>query len=182
VSDLLPCPFCGAAPIFPDAKDVFGTCYDAGCEDCGIPELSIQIIDCFDHPRGHVHESWNNKTFQYGVEYIEVARQYAIEQWNSRVRPAAGAQVSDSIKLQWSDHLKPNDEVRYDHLIAQTSFGRILITWKGWKEEWNLAFIIDEHPVDGARGSYAGNTIEEAKQSAEEKYRAALEAALALRK
>jgi hypothetical protein len=79
-----PCPFCGAAPVFPDAKDVLGTCYEAGCEECGVPSLSIQIIDCFDHPRDHVHESWNNETMKYGLKYIEVARQEAIDLWNTR--------------------------------------------------------------------------------------------------
>jgi len=81
---LKPCPFCGAAPVFPDAKDVYGTCYDAGCEECGIATISLQIIDCFDHPRSHVHDSWDKDKIQYGLEYIEVARQEAIEAWNKR--------------------------------------------------------------------------------------------------
>ncbi len=78
------CPFCGAYPYFPDAKDVYGTCYDAGCEVCGIATISIQIIDCFDHPREHVHDSWDENTHQYGLKYIEVVRQNAIGQWNAR--------------------------------------------------------------------------------------------------
>lgn len=78
------CPFCGVAPVFPEAKDVYGTCYDAGCEKCGIATISIQIIDCFDRPRSHVHDSWDNKELQYGAEYIEVARQEAFQLWNSR--------------------------------------------------------------------------------------------------
>ena len=81
---LKPCPFCGAAPAFPDAKDVLGTCYDAGCEECGIASISIQIIDCFDHPRDYVHDSWDQDRLQYGVKYIEVARQEAITAWNQR--------------------------------------------------------------------------------------------------
>lgn len=81
---VMPCPFCGNTPIFPDAKDVFGTCYEAGCEECGIPSVSIQIIDCFDYPRDHVHDSWDNETMQYGLEYIDVARREAIERWNTR--------------------------------------------------------------------------------------------------
>ena len=87
MSELIPCPFCKSDPVFPDAKDVFGTCYDAGCEDCNIPTISIQIIDCFDYPRDHVHDSWDSDTLQYGIEYIEVARQEAIKQWNTRHIP-----------------------------------------------------------------------------------------------
>jgi len=82
--ELKPCPFCGDAPVFPESKDVVGTCYDCGCEGCGMASLSLQIIDCFDHPRDHVRASWNNDNYTYGVEYIEVARQQAIEDWNRR--------------------------------------------------------------------------------------------------
>lgn len=77
--------------------------------------------------------------------------------------------------LQWSGHLKPNEEIRYDHLLAQTPFGRILITWKGWKEQWDM--VIDEHPVGTARGCYAGSTIEEAIETAKQKYLEALRGA-----
>jgi hypothetical protein len=87
--NVMPCPFCGNTPIFTDAKDVFGTCYEAGCEECGIPSISIQIIDCFDRPRDDVHDSWDNETMQYGLEYIEVAREEAIERWNTRAVPNA---------------------------------------------------------------------------------------------
>lgn len=81
---LLPCPFCGAAANFPDAKDVFGTHYEAGCGDCGIAALSLQIIDCFDYPRDHVHASWNAGTHQYGIEFIEEARRQAVAFWQAR--------------------------------------------------------------------------------------------------
>ena len=81
---VMPCPFCGNTPIFPDAKDVFGTCYEAGCEECGMPSFTIQIIVCFDYPRDHVHDSWDNETMQYGLEYSEVARREALDRWNTR--------------------------------------------------------------------------------------------------
>ncbi len=84
MSELLCCPFCGSRPVFPEAKYVFGTFYEGGCEDCGIPTISIQIIDCFDYPRDKIHDSWNEETFQYGVEYIEVARMRALAAWNNR--------------------------------------------------------------------------------------------------
>lgn len=74
--------------------------------------------------------------------------------------------------IQWSDELKPNSEVHYNHLIGNTPFSRILITWKGWKDD--LDMIIDEHPVESAKGKYAGGSIEEAKQTAEKFYLDAL--------
>jgi hypothetical protein len=36
-------------------------------------------------------------------------------------------------KLAWSKEREPCDECRYNHCIAETPFGRILISWKGWK-------------------------------------------------
>lgn len=35
--------------------------------------------------------------------------------------------------LVWTEY-EPSEECRYNHSIAETPFGRILITWKGWKE------------------------------------------------
>jgi hypothetical protein len=36
--------------------------------------------------------------------------------------------------LQWSENKPPSEECRYDHCIAETPFGRFLITWKSWKQ------------------------------------------------
>ena len=86
--DLNPCPFCGAQPVFPEVKDVFGTCYEAGCEDCQIATMSMQIIDSFDHEqsptRAEVHESWCEESIQYGAAFIAIVRQEAITEWNDR--------------------------------------------------------------------------------------------------
>ena len=83
-----PCPFCGAAPIFPEVKDVYGTCYEGGCEECGIATISIQIIDCFDYTqsptRAEVSYSWDQKNVKYGDEFIQFARKEALRQWNTR--------------------------------------------------------------------------------------------------
>ena len=81
---ILNCPFCGETPVFPDSIDVIGTCYDCGCENCGIATISLQIIDCFNYPRDHVHESWDDVKMQYAPCYIDIARNEAINLLNSR--------------------------------------------------------------------------------------------------
>lgn len=81
-------PFCGSDPIFPEAENVYGTCYEAGCEDCGIATISIQIIDCFDFDsspsRNDAHDSWDDDKAQYGVKFIEIVRNKAIAMWSNR--------------------------------------------------------------------------------------------------
>lgn len=46
--------------------------------------------------------------------------------------------------INWTHERAPNDEVRYNHIIGNTMFGRILITWKGWKELFDGT--VDEFP------------------------------------
>ena len=36
--------------------------------------------------------------------------------------------------LQWTENRPPCAGCPYDHCIAETPFGRFLITWKSWKE------------------------------------------------
>lgn len=79
------CPFCGSKPEFPDADGVLGTLYEAGCNNCCIANISIQIIDCFEgHERKSAQISWDNSSMRYGKRYIESAKSAAIEMWNKR--------------------------------------------------------------------------------------------------
>lgn len=82
--ELKDCPFCGKPPVFPEAKDVIGTWYEAGCEECGLATIGIQIIDCFDRPRDHVHDSWDAEELKYGIKYVSAVRAIAIARWNRR--------------------------------------------------------------------------------------------------
>lgn len=71
-------------------------------------------------------------------------------------------------QLVWSEPAPPNKEISYDHTIAETPFGRILITWKGWKEVWNRQITVDENPWAGWGGSFG--SVEEAKEAMQLKF------------
>lgn len=83
--ELAPCPFCGSEPVFLEASEWCGTWYEAGCEDCGIPTISLQIVDFFGDRRDELHSSWNDEEKRYGDEFINIVRNKAIEYWNNRV-------------------------------------------------------------------------------------------------
>lgn len=67
--------------------------------------------------------------------------------------------------LRWSEPAKPNSECSYDHVIAETPFGRILITWKSWKDFDSPT--IDESPW-GFGG--CGHDVAHAKEIAQAAY------------
>ena len=76
-------------------------------------------------------------------------------------------------KLVWAATEEPNDKIRYHHTVAETPFGRILITWKEWKIY--TSYDIEEFP--GCDTEYRDTIIcldssntESAKIEAEEKY------------
>ena len=54
--------------------------------------------------------------------------------------------LKDSIKLEWSEHRRPNDEYHYTHCIVVTPFGNFVLTWKGWKDQGNEGIGFDETP------------------------------------
>lgn len=70
------------------------------------------------------------------------------------------------MNLQWSEHQPPSDECSYNHVTAETPFGRFLITWKGWKE--SDCPTVDETPWGGWWEAFA--TVEDAKQACADEY------------
>lgn len=74
--------------------------------------------------------------------------------------------AEDIKPLQWSVRYKPNSDIRYDHVIANTAFGKFLITWKGWKETNDAE--IEETPWGGYMSDMG--TVEELKQIAEQEW------------
>lgn len=75
--------------------------------------------------------------------------------------------------IEWSETQNPNKECSYHHIIGQTPFGRILITWKGWKDYPSAT--VDESPWGFMNG---GLTPEETKQMVEAEYKKRLDEAL----
>jgi hypothetical protein len=70
-------------------------------------------------------------------------------------------------KLEWSKEREPCEECRYNHCIAETPFGRILISWKGWKDYPQIT--PDEVPW-GDSWFPVWSDLEEAKAECEAEY------------
>ena len=69
--------------------------------------------------------------------------------------------------LVWSENREANNECCYNHCIAETPFGRFLLTWKGWKERPTDGMGFDETPWDDVW--YDGwDSVEDAQKEAEE--------------
>ena len=66
--------------------------------------------------------------------------------------------------LQWTDNMPPSETCRYDHCIAETPFGRFLITWKSWKE-YNSP-TVDETPWGDWYAAF--NSVDDAKAACQQ--------------
>lgn len=75
--------------------------------------------------------------------------------------------------LKWSEEQQPSADCRYNHVTAETPFGRFLITWKGWRQY--PSYDLDEAPFD--HGYYVGGSLEEVKKEAQRLYSEALRSA-----
>ncbi|WP_144106801.1 hypothetical protein [Paraburkholderia sp. BCC1886] len=69
--------------------------------------------------------------------------------------------------LQWSEPAKPDSGKTsyYDHVFADCPLGRVMITWKSWKEYDSYAVSWDS---DAMSYFASGRTLEEAKALAQE--------------
>ena len=77
MSELLPCPFCGETPAYPDG---FGTQYEIECE-CGMATCSVQISDLMTIEE-RIADNFTD--YRYGEKYIERAKNEATKNWNKR--------------------------------------------------------------------------------------------------
>jgi hypothetical protein len=79
-----------------------------------------------------------------------------------------------SATLIWSEERQPCEECRYNHCIAETPFGRFLISWKGWKDY--PAVTVDEAPF--GEWFECWNSVEKAKSACQAEYNRRLAAAV----
>jgi hypothetical protein len=84
--------------------------------------------------------------------------------------------------IEWSEEFPSCEEVRYNHVIGSTPLGRFLITWKGWKEDGDKGFSIDEAPWDNFSSPtdylVGGYDLEETKKVCEDAFIAKITACL----
>lgn len=66
--------------------------------------------------------------------------------------------ITDTL-LSWSEEYKPNETIRYNHILADSPIGKFSIEWKGWKENDDVMIYLDSYYL-----GYA-NTLEEAREA-----------------
>lgn len=84
MSELKPCPFCGADGELPSGD---GTQYEIWCSDCGQSVASTQISDLMTLEERKADKFTNHR---YAEEYIERAKAHTIEKWNTRTLMGRG--------------------------------------------------------------------------------------------
>lgn len=110
------------------------------------------------------------------IDVVWVAEYERLRLDNEQLRTALRTQSSESEMLgsiKWSETRNPDKECHYHHIIGQTPFGRIMITWKGWKDDpWPT---VDESPWGFFNG---GGDPESTKRMVESEYSKRLKAAI----
>ena len=87
---------------------------------------------------------------------------------NETAQPAPLGQVDRGVgPLAWTAERKPDGKCHYTHCIAETPFGRFLLTWKGWKDD--IDPVADETPWGEFFTPCAG-TVAEAQAACEREY------------
>jgi glutaredoxin-related protein len=69
--------------------------------------------------------------------------------------------------MKWTEEIQPNNEVGYNHVMCDTPLGRLIISWKGWKERPKYGFSSDINNFYEELAEEC-NTLDEAKQRAKE--------------
>jgi hypothetical protein len=104
-------------------------------------------------------------TFEHGGETYRFKAKPERESAMPELR-AASAEAQGFAILSWSEERQPCEECRYNHCIAETPFGRFLISWGGWEED--TAVTADETPFSDWFERW--NSVEEAKSGCQSEY------------
>jgi hypothetical protein len=76
--------------------------------------------------------------------------------------------------LHWSDASAPNDKSSYDHCVATTPLGDIVLEWKSWKD-------FDSPGGQMPWGEYvSGNSLDDAKNKVQSAWDKTVKALLPL--
>jgi hypothetical protein len=105
-----------------------------------------------------------------GTKHISTADAVIAKADTALVQP----EPQGSATLNWSEERQPCEECRYNHCIAETPFGRFLISWKGWKDY--PAVTVDEAPF--GEWFECWNSVEKAKSACQAEYNRRLAAAV----
>jgi len=72
--------------------------------------------------------------------------------------------------MKWTDHIRPNKHIPYDHVSLKTPLGYFIITWKSWKPtpsydiEINDKCIGSEYSLDVAKDIALKHLAEKTKE------------------
>ena len=94
--------------------------------------------------------------------------------WRALYAALSQPEPQGSATLNWSEERQPCEQCRYNHCIAETPFGRFLISWKGWKDY--PAVTVDEAPF--GEWFECWNSVEKAKSACQAEYNRRLAAAV----
>lgn len=80
-------------------------------------------------------------------------------------QPASPAAATELKPLEWTEERQPDEDIRYNHVIADSVLGRFSVEWKGWKDydsrDLYLAgeYIDSFHSVDEAKAGAAAHLL-----------------------
>jgi len=146
--------------------DAWNDAYEAQgpLEDMGYP-LAAALITAADQPY-EVPAQYRGEDYWMYRRGVEAERRQLLA-LATELRQAA--MTEGFAILSWSEERQPCEECRYNHCIAETPFGRFLISWKGWKEHPAVtAVTADETPFGGWFECW--NSVEEAKSGCQSEY------------
>jgi hypothetical protein len=166
------------------AKTIAALCRRLGALERGANDLpdgrvdearTRAVLTSDDIPPGSLSEDdlrrrWNEQADEYNqweslgsCEQLAWAQALAIMADRARATLKAEPE-GEGPSLQWTDNMPPSEACRYDHCIAETPFGRFLITWKSW-EEYDSP-TVDETPWGDWYAAF--NSVDDAKAACQQ--------------